>query len=172
MLMSNFQAMMHAILEYDRDLEKLARSLNHRLLKNANGEKFITAFIAIYDHETAELKYVNAGHQPALICNGEEVIELTEGTTILGALDDLPHLKIGSVRVAPNSTLIAYTDGVCELENDKLEEFGTENLKRILLVSNGKNIRDLIDEITVSIDQFRGEVEFNDDLALMGVRFG
>ena len=62
LLMSNFQAMMHAILEYDRNMEKLIRSLNQRLLTNTKGDKFITAFIAIYNHKTRMLKYVNAGH--------------------------------------------------------------------------------------------------------------
>ena len=63
---SNFQALMHAQMEHDQNLEKLIVSLNERVLMNAKGEKFITAFICIYNHQTRELTYVNAGHQPAL----------------------------------------------------------------------------------------------------------
>ena len=171
LLMSNFQAMMHAILEYDRDMEKLVRSLNNRLLKNTKGEKFITAFIALYNHETNVLQYVNAGHQPALFYNGKEVVELSHGTTILGAIDILPHLDVGEIIVAPNSTLITFTDGVCELENDSLEEFGIESLKKNLMSSNDMDITRLISEIMGSINTFKGNMEFNDDLALMGIRF-
>ena len=170
-VMSNFQAMMHAILAYDHDLEKLAHSLNERVFKNANGEKFITAFISIFNHRDRTLSYVNAGHQPALLSYGEDVIELEKGSPVLGAFDELPHLQLGEVSVKAGSNLIMYTDGVCEIENAKKIEFGVEGLKKILASYTNAPSKTLLDTIIKDINTYKGNLPYPDDLALMSIRF-
>ena len=171
LLMSNFQAMMHAILVYDHDLEKLAISLNERIAKNANGEKFITAFISIFNHKTRKLTYINAGHQPALLSDGKKIHELKLGCTVLGAMDILPKLEIGSVVVSPGSNLVMFTDGICEIENEKTEEFGVSGVVEIMKKHPNKGAKVLIDHIMKSTDKFKGKLEYPDDLALLSVRF-
>src|SRR5690606_39002069 len=44
-LMSNFQANVRAIFMYVQGLEELAKILNQKIIENAKGEKFITAFL-------------------------------------------------------------------------------------------------------------------------------
>ena len=51
----------------DDILEKLVGKLNKRVLDSANGEKFITLFIARYNYATREMKFINAGHNPPLL---------------------------------------------------------------------------------------------------------
>ena len=171
LLMSNFQAMMHAILVYDHDLEKLAISLNDRIARNANGEKFITAFISIYNHKTRKLKYVNAGHQPALLSDGKKIHELKLGCTVLGAMDALPNLEVGSIEVSPGSSLVMFTDGICEIENEKTEEFGVSGVIDMMKKYPDQGAKELIDHIMKSTDTFKGKLDYPDDLALMSVRF-
>ena len=171
LLMSNFQAMMHAILVYDNDLEKLAVSLNERITRNANGEKFITAFISVFNHKTRKLKYVNAGHQPALLSDGKEIKELKVGCTVLGAMDVLPSIEIGSVEVTPGSNLVMFTDGICEIENEKTEEFGVSGVADIMKKFPNKDAKVIIDQIMNSTDKFKGKLDYPDDLALLSVHF-
>ncbi len=49
-LMSNFQASFRALFTADTDLEQLIHKLNSIVVLNAAGEKFITFFVARYDH--------------------------------------------------------------------------------------------------------------------------
>ena len=171
MLMSNFQAMMHAMMQYDTDLETIAISLNRQVLNNAQGEKFITAFIAVYDHINKELTYVNSGHQPALFFHEGEVIELKEGSPILGSFDVLPHLLIGKQKVSPNDILVCFTDGICEVENKDNIEFGTEKMISMMPNFKGKPAKKLVNAIMEEISVFKGEKEYPDDLALLSIRF-
>jgi sigma-B regulation protein RsbU (phosphoserine phosphatase) len=63
-LMSNFQASLRALFTFDIPLEILIRKLNTIIIRNAAGEKFITFFVARYDHKTRVLEFVNAAHNP------------------------------------------------------------------------------------------------------------
>jgi len=49
-LMSNFQASFRALFTADTDLEQLIHKLNSIVVLNAAGERFITFFVARYDH--------------------------------------------------------------------------------------------------------------------------
>ncbi len=171
MLMSNFQAMMHAMLEHSTDLKILANSLNRRVASNTQGEKFITAFVAVYDHENKELTYINSGHQPALFYHNGEVIELKEGSPILGAFDELPHLNIGKQKVSKNDILVCFTDGVCEVENMQNDEFGTEIIKSVIPKFNNAPVKEMVDAIMEEISIFKGDKDYQDDLALLSIRF-
>ncbi|HOK52407.1 MAG TPA: SpoIIE family protein phosphatase, partial [Bacteroidales bacterium] len=53
-LMSNFQANLRALFTTDITLPNLIERLNDRVIKSANGEKFITLFVAKYNYETHE----------------------------------------------------------------------------------------------------------------------
>ena len=171
LLMSNFQAMMHAMIEYDRDLNRIVTSLNQRVASNAGGEKFVTAFIAVYHHGKKELTYVNSGHQPALFCHEGQVLELSKGSTVLGAFDELPILTIGTQKVSPDDCMVCFTDGICEVVNTHEEEFGTDVMKNILTQFRGRKVDTVVKEIMREVDEFRGEREYPDDLALLSVRF-
>ncbi|MEQ9063118.1 MAG: PP2C family protein-serine/threonine phosphatase [Vicingaceae bacterium] len=171
LLMSNFQAMMHAILVYDHDLEKLAVSLNDRIFKNAGGEKFITAFISIFNHESRKLTYINAGHQPALLGLAGKVKLLTIGSPVLGGFEVLPHIELGQEKIQKGSTLMMFTDGVCEIENKKRKEFGVRGLTKVIKKNPGVSSKKMNDVLIKEIDKFREEEPYPDDLALMSVRF-
>lgn len=171
MLMSNFQAMMHVMMEQDRDLHRIVTALNKRIFNNVKGEKFITTFIAVYNHKTHELTYVNSGHQPALLHHEGRVIELNSGSSVLGAFDVLPHLNIGKQKVAPNDVLVCFTDGVCEVENELNKEFGTSRIISIMPEYREGKAEELLGAVMNEINSFKGKRELPDDLALLCVRF-
>ncbi|HTF05687.1 MAG TPA: SpoIIE family protein phosphatase, partial [Bacteroidia bacterium] len=61
LLMSNFQASLQILLRHITDLSELVHELNHKVIRNSKGEKFITLFIARYNTVTRTLTYINAG---------------------------------------------------------------------------------------------------------------
>ena len=64
LLMSNFQAALRTIVRQTMDLKEIITELNYQVMQSANGENFITFFVAIYDQQAHTLRYVNAGHIP------------------------------------------------------------------------------------------------------------
>ena len=129
LLMSNFQANLRVLFQHTSSLTELVKELNGKVMANAKGEKFITLFIAKYNLVTRTLTYVNAAHNPPLIASGNSVSTLKIGCTGLGMFDEIDKIKEGIVNISPGTTIVCYTDGLTELENDKGEDFGIDSLK-------------------------------------------
>ena len=133
MLMANFQATIRTLYSYQQfELDYLINELNKKVIQNAKGEKFITFFIAHYNQISRKLKYINAGHNAPILTNGKNIKLLDEGTVGLGMFDELPFINTGSLYVDPNTTLVMYTDGVIELENEKNEYFEIDRLIKLI----------------------------------------
>ncbi len=133
LLMSNFQANVRTLLNYtDLSLEELLHELNYKVNESAEGERFITFFIGRYDLQEQELEYINAGHDPPLLCYQGETRWLETGSPGLGMLDQLPFVKKGREKLAPGTIVVCYTDGVVELENEEGENFRSERFETIV----------------------------------------
>ena len=172
MLMANFQATIRTLFNYQRfEMEFLMEELNKKVMKSAKGEKFITFFIAHYNATSRELKYVNAGHNHPFITNGRKVEMLSEGCIGLGMLDELPFIHIGKKILKPNTTIVLYTDGIVELENDKEEYFGIEKLVKLVHSYYPLKMEDMNNVIFSKLDEWRGNLDLVDDTAIFSCRF-
>lgn len=172
MLMANFQATIRTLFKYQRfDLEFLLEELNKKVMRSAKGEKFITFFIAHYKAHTRELKYVNAGHNHPFLTNGRKVESLNKGCIGLGMLDELPFIETGKIHLKPNTTLVLYTDGVVELENETGEFFGVERLVKMVHNFYPLKMEDMNNLIFSKLDEWKGELPLVDDTAVFSCRF-
>ena len=152
------------------ELEELVTELNEKVFASAQGEKFITFFIAEYNAKTRELHYVNAGHNWPLLINGKDTEHLNSGCIGLGMLPELPFLNSARVTVKPNTTLILYTDGVVELENPAAEQFETDRLINIVQNFYPLSMEDLNEIIFSKLDDWRSTKRYVDDTAILSCR--
>lgn len=172
LLMSNFQAGLRTILRQTSDLNTVVAELNNLIYRNAIAEKFITTFLALYNRQTRELSYVNAGHNsPILLYENNSHLLLNEGCTMLGVFDVLPFMSVAKVTVPKNAVLLCYTDGLTEVFDEDEAEFGIEGtiefLKRNRFLSSKMMHLQLLREINL----YNEEVSFNDDITLLSCRF-
>ena len=150
-LMSNFQASLRALFTHDTDLEVLVRKLNSIVVINAAGEKFITFFVARYDHDTRMLEYINAAHNPPVIYNTNtgETKYLLGSCVGIGMLDEIPSVQKSEIMISDFSKLVCYTDGLSELKYPDGKEIGTKEIIRH--ISNTRpvevNIKDMIKDL-------------------------
>ena len=170
-LMSNFQANLRAGVTHSISLEALISDLNQKVIDNAKGEKFITMFIGVYEKDCRELTYINCGHNPPFFYNNGKIEALKIGCPGLGMLDKLPIPNIGKVKVGPKATLVCYTDGLVEVENNSNLEYGTERIID-LLEKNSKNSMDFLNKALISdLEIFKEEQPFIDDIAILSCFF-
>ena len=174
-LMSNFQAYLRALIK-KIPLFYLIQRLNRKVMESAKGEKFITMFIAKYDLNTRVMNYINAGHNPPLILtqNDDGVVQselLKTGCTGLGMFEDLPKVDEGIITLPKNATLLCYTDGVVELENEQSEEFGLDRLVKLVSDNNNMSMDDLIEMIKSALKSYKGSRPYIDDIALLSAKF-
>jgi sigma-B regulation protein RsbU (phosphoserine phosphatase) len=129
-LMSNFQASLRALFTFDIELEALVRKLNAIVVVNAAGEKFITLFVARYDHKSRVLEYINAAHNPPVLYNTltGEVQSLGTSCVGIGMLDEIPSVKETEIIIKDYSKIVCYTDGLSELKYPNGKDIGTKEI--------------------------------------------
>jgi sigma-B regulation protein RsbU (phosphoserine phosphatase) len=173
LLMSNFQAGLRTILRQSSDLVKVVTELNYLIYNNAIAEKFITSFLAIYNRQTRELRYVNAGHNaPVLLYEDNSCKLLTEGCTMLGIFEELPFISVTTVQVPHKSMMMAYTDGLTEVFNLEEDEYGLENTIKFLQHYRFLGLKKLHLELLEEIKAHnQGSTSFQDDITLLSCRF-
>jgi sigma-B regulation protein RsbU (phosphoserine phosphatase) len=171
LLMSNFQANLNARAKTSGSLQELIVELNNNVNKSAKGEKYITVFVAVLNLRTHLIRYVNAGHNPPLICNNGKVTLLEEGTTGLGMFEELPFLTEGLAYLSPGSILFCYTDGVVEQENNRGDIYGMEPVIKLLEGCKGDTpLEELHAAVLSSFAAFKGTADALDDVTLLSCR--
>lgn len=143
-LMSNFQASLRALFTGEIELADLISRLNRIVVANAAGEKFITFFVARYDHITGVLEYVNAAHNPPVFYDTVtgETLHLSSSCVGIGMLDEIPFVKTEKVKVKNHSKVVCYTDGLSELKDENGEDIGTRLI--IKHISNSSPVKENI----------------------------
>ncbi|MEY3051974.1 MAG: hypothetical protein RLY31_1759 [Bacteroidota bacterium] len=168
LLMSNFQASFHNLLErHPADLPAFVTSLNKAVLRITKGERFLTFFVAQYDRRTRRLRYVNAGHNHPVLVVGDRIIRLSEGTTVLGAFDELPFVEDGCVTIEGEALILLFTDGLTELRNEA-GEFIDQNMgQRFVLDHYRLSAAEFNRQLMLELEKFRGEANFQDDFTVL-----
>ena len=171
LLMSNFQANLRALFTHDISLAALVEKLNHSLMRSANGEKFITLFVARFNFKTRELEYINAGHNPPIMyqIGDKQVSMLKKGCVGVGMLDEIPIIRKGSITIEDPTKILCYTDGLIELMDGKGVSVGTEEIEECLINNNG--IDSNIEEIIKCQGILSDSTAIFDDISIMGVEF-
>ena len=168
LLMSNFQASLRTLIRQTTLLQEIITELNYQVMSNAEGQHFITFFVALYDRSRSRLKYVNAGHiPPVLLQPGHDQILLDQGTTVLGAFSKLPFLKVGIIERLERFTFCGFTDGLSEIRNAEDEELGPERVYEIVHNHAGAGPKELVGAITDAMVAFKGASNFKDDVTLL-----
>jgi sigma-B regulation protein RsbU (phosphoserine phosphatase) len=171
--MSNFQAALRALVRKTADLKEIVRELNYQIFQSANGENYITSFVALYDRTNFTLRYVNAGHTPpVIICDQEKIHLLTEGTLILGSFNPLPFLREGKMENLKNFFFFGYTDGLTETFNAEEEQFGIERLEEFLIKNYGQDLKILHETLIETLDEFNASGEHHDDITFLSLKVG
>lgn len=170
-LMSNFQAMVRALFNSHVSLKKLTAELNKRVSQNTTYDKFITLFIGRYNTITGKLSYINAGHLPPIVWNEKkkEMIELERGCIGLGMLDTIPGLEVGTVKISKGSKLIAFTDGLVEIDEGNRVQSSFDQLKKILRETS--SIDETMEQIKDMVTQNKDEGLIFDDVSVLGIEF-
>ncbi|MCS6981014.1 MAG: serine/threonine-protein phosphatase [Flavobacteriales bacterium] len=171
LLMANFQANVRALFPFLPDLAQLGHTLNKKVDQAARGEKFITCFLARFDPRNRKLHYVNLGHNPPFFLHQGQLRQLDATAPALGMIPELPSFSTTTCDVATDDILLAYTDGVTELQNDENQFFGSDRLMNILLENTLLTPSEINAIVAMQLNTFRGNSPFRDDFALLTCKF-
>jgi serine phosphatase RsbU (regulator of sigma subunit) len=131
---------------------------------------FATVLVGLVDNDRREITMANAGHLPPLLVSGAQsrFIETPVGLPLgIGSTSyaSTPYDSV-TIPLEPNSTMVAYTDGLVERRDEALD-VGMERLRRAATAASAS-----VDDLLTSIaDDFFAERSADDDTAILAIRW-
>jgi serine phosphatase RsbU (regulator of sigma subunit) len=171
LLMSATAAAMRLEANLDRDMLKQVERLNTEIGAVSDPEQYVTLLVAEIDTHKRIIRYVNCGHNPALLFQAKtRTLKRLESSCPPIGLNPDEICELASADLAAGDVVVFYTDGVTEVQNELSEEFGMERLS--VAVRNGSSLsaEELIINIFNSAANFCGDVGFRDDVTIVVVK--
>jgi sigma-B regulation protein RsbU (phosphoserine phosphatase) len=149
-----------------RVVAEIMQNMNHQMYAYTADNKFATLFYAVYNDETRALTYCNAGHNPPLYFEGDNVQKLGTGGTLIGIFNDsLYDQEI--LQLNAGGILVAYTDGIVESENESGQEFGENRIIQLVQRNRELDADSLRSLIVEQVLSWTSSEERADDMTLM-----
>jgi serine phosphatase RsbU (regulator of sigma subunit) len=149
------------------DVDKLLETVNNSLYRLISKEGFFATIVFVrYWPQSGKMQYSMGGHlQPLRIVeSGIGYFPQLSGIS-LGITSDV-HYEKKEILLSPGESVILFTDGVVEAENENNEMYGHDRMVDYIKNSKGPPWgKGLTDDIR----QWRGNAVVNDDLTLLEI---
>ena len=99
-------------------------ALNDQLCAENDQMMFVTVFYGVLHLRSGRLTYVNAGHNPPVWLQGGKARYFERGANMALAVMEGQDYIEGEIVLSPGETLLLYTDGVTEANNQEGTLFG------------------------------------------------
>ncbi len=144
--------------------------LNRAIFEAGNPNFLMTFFFAKLDLKTGLLTFSNAGHLfPFLIRTDGNLKRLLNTNSRLGD-HKLCEFSENSVQLQDGDTLLFYTDGLTENENDKEQMWGERRLRRYLKHNCDCSAQEIVDGLVHETTTFLNGQPLEDDMTLLCCR--
>jgi len=146
---------------------KIARQINDTLSEDNEQLMFVTMFIGVVDLKTGNMEFCNCGHNPPVIGTSGSKFDFLrmESNFPLGVLPGA-EFKGEEIESIHGQTLLLYSDGLNEADNQQLEQFGDNRLLDILRRTHFGTAREVIETLKKEVEAHRNGAEPNDDLSM------
>ena len=154
-------------------LDEMVTNTSNMICDLLNKKKLMTFCAIVLDKQSGELTICNAGHPYPIIKAKEPGSIRTIGKTTLPMGLNKKRCRYVSEKdvLNPEETLILYTDGFHEAENEKGEEYGFDNFKKLISDYSFNSSGDLKDHLISVFEQHHGKgKELADDITFVIVK--
>jgi serine phosphatase RsbU (regulator of sigma subunit) len=168
LVMSSLATAFNIFTRVDPSPAEIARELNLTLAPKTAPTKFATLVAGVLDPTTGVVDFVNAGHVPPLVICSDGVKKLTTTDLVVGLFPEAKY-RNQSFTLDAGDSLVLFTDGVTEAENDKEEQLGLNPIATLLSGLHGTPAPHILATIQREVQSFIGDVPAGDDVTLLMV---
>jgi sigma-B regulation protein RsbU (phosphoserine phosphatase) len=146
--------------------------VNRRLVPDVDElNLFMTMFYGEIDIKEKVIRWVKAGHEPAILFTPEtDSYELLAGEGLpLGVMDDAVYQE-SQKQIYSGQIILIVTDGIKESVNPRGEMFGSERMLDAIRNIADKSAREIIDRVFESLNNFRHPLKADDDETLVVIK--
>ena len=144
---------------------------NNLMCESNDTGLFVTGWMAIIELSTGKATYVNAGHNPPLLCHDGKFRYLkSKAGFVLAGMDGMRY-KSEEFQIVPGDILYLYTDGVTESTNEKNELFGEDRLLEYVNAHKDESMKGLCEGVRAAALDFTGEAPQYDDITMVAFKY-
>jgi serine phosphatase RsbU (regulator of sigma subunit) len=154
-------------------ISQVISDINRQLARDvANSGSFMSMFYLIIDKTNKSLKWVRAGHDPAIFYDPDtdKISELKGAGMALGVDENCQYRENEKQNIANGQIIILGTDGVWEARNPKGEMFGKERIHTIIREKINLNAKSILNTIVESLAKFKENISLEDDVTLVVIK--
>lgn len=172
LFMAITRSLFHTLLSHMSSPGEIMGRMNDAISDSNETNMFVTLLIGILDLSTGQLRYCNAGHNPAVLVapDGNAGFMQVKNNLFVGVMKGFVYEE-EEMMLAPGTKLFLYTDGVTEAENDNKELYSEERLLKVITEYAGKNAREMVDGVLTSVSSYVGEAMQSDDMTVLAVHY-
>jgi serine phosphatase RsbU (regulator of sigma subunit) len=171
LLMSATAAAMRLEANRDRNMLQQVERLNTEIEAVSDPERYVTLLIAEIDTHKRVIRYVNCGHNPALLFQAKtRALKRLDSSCPPIGLNPDEICELSAADLTAGDVVVFYTDGVTEAQNQLNEEFGMERLSAVVRNGSSLSAEELTSNIFNSAANFCGDVGFRDDVTIVVVK--
>lgn len=170
LLAASSQAVFHSLNElYFFEPAKFISKANSLICDLTRGNRFITLVWMLVDDEKKSVTYVNAGHVEPLLISKSKVIRLSKGGFLTGYIGNAKYEK-ETIQLKKGDIIVAFTDGVPEVENPNDEEFSIEAIIDFIKKNRKFSTKKMSEKLYKAIYNFSHGKKFRDDFTLIIIK--
>ncbi len=170
MHMTTVRAFLHYGLRDYQGPSKLLNEVNQYVTRDSSEtSRFMSLFFLEVDPSTRTLRWVRAGHEPAIIFDpvDSEFRELSGAGIALGVVEDHSFEEYTLENWPTGAIIIIGTDGVHETRNADGEMFGMNRLRDIISTNAAESAKHIQDNVIQTLRSFQGHAPQEDDITLV-----
>ena len=171
MVMAKASTLFEVLAQSKVDPDEIIFHMNNDLNNTKTSGMFVTSIVGEYNLITDDIRWVNAGHQPAILRDKKgKYSQFESSAPPLGVIKqkDKSVYIINKTKLN-GSRFYAFTDGLSESLNDKGEEIGIDGSIEIIEENYNKDTSEQLDKITKSVINISQNRNLSDDLTLITI---
>jgi len=173
LLMTTARAFLRMRAAQPGSISEIISEMNNHLASDVHGTgKFMTLFYLAIDSEQQDLKWVRAGHDPALVYtpDTDEFEELKGAGIALGVTDDFEYMEHHKKGLKTGQIIAIGTDGIWEAFNRDSQMFGKKRLCEIIQKHAESSAEDILSAVYAELHTFMGGAKSADDITLVIIK--
>ena len=171
MVMAKASTLFEVLSQSKVDPDEMVLHMNNDLNNTKTAGMFVTSIVGEYNLITDEIRWVNAGHQPAIVRNDNGKYEQFESSAPpMGVIKqkDKNIYNINKMKLN-GSRFYAFTDGLSESLNDKGHEIGIDGSIDIIESNYNKDTTQQLNDITKMVVNTSKNQKLTDDLTVISI---
>ena len=155
-------------------LTEIITDINVLLCADAmESNSFMTLFYAMIDTYTNSIKWIRAGHDPAIVYDpkSDNFEELVGPAGIpIGVVPDWHYEEDEKTGLEKDQVIVISTDGINETLNPQNKMYGKEPVLNIIRKNKNGTAEQILKAIIADLNRFRKGRDFQDDVTLIVIK--